>query len=219
MGLNYRKKIKIAPGVNLNLTKKGISSVSIGKRGASVNINRQGSRATFGIPGSGISYTTKRSNKKERKVQTEKSPVSAAENIAIGQNQVTVEQIINNKEHALGMMNCISYSYDAGLNKNPFLGSKKREQRVQLEKTIYDMQRAEVKNPQIRLSVEQVFREFSLLRFAKQANFDHEQMSMYQAGLLIYIATRNGVTKKMRKEYLEDTIVELSTVDHLLLSE
>lgn len=219
MGLNYRKKIKIAPGVNLNISKKGVSSVSIGKRGASLNINKHGSRATFGIPGSGISYTTKRTNKKSRKSQDAVKQPSVSENIAIGQNQVTVEQIINNKEHALGMMNCVNYSYEASLNKNPFLGSKKREQQVLLEQTVFEMQRTNVQNPQIKLSVEQVFREFSLLRFAKQVNFDHEMMSMYQAGLLIYIATRNNVTKKMRKEYLEDTIVELATKEHLLLSE
>ncbi len=218
MGLNYRKKIKIAPGVKLNITKKGVSSVSVGKRGASLNINKSGSRATFGIPGSGLSYTTKRSNSKARKSQPKTNKISQSDNITIGQNQVTVEQIINNKMHAIGMMDCINYEYSPQLTKNPFFNSKKQKQKILLEETVYQMQRTDVNNPQIILSVTQVFREFSLVRFAKQASFNEEQMSMYQAGLLIYIATRNDVTKKMRKEYLEDTILELATVDHLLLS-
>ena len=32
MGFNFRKSFKIAPGVKLNVSKKGISSVSLGER-------------------------------------------------------------------------------------------------------------------------------------------------------------------------------------------
>jgi hypothetical protein len=60
MGLRFRKSIKLFPGVTLNLSKNGISSISIGRRGATVNINRQGVKATVGVPGSGLSYSTKR---------------------------------------------------------------------------------------------------------------------------------------------------------------
>lgn len=214
MGLNYRKRIKIAPGVKLNVTKNGISSVSVGKRGASVNINKRGSQATFGIPGSGISYKTKRSNKKKAATP---SQVSAAPKVAIGQNQVTVEQIINNKQHALGLMNIVAYPYDESLVRKPLLGSKKRSQQLQLEQTIYQMQRTAVTNRQISLSVEQVLREFSLIRFAKEENLVVESLTMYQAGLLLYIGTFNKATKKVRKEILEDTIIELADAEHLLL--
>ena len=41
MGFKLRKSIKLLPGVKLNLSKEGISSVSIGKRGATVNINEE----------------------------------------------------------------------------------------------------------------------------------------------------------------------------------
>ncbi len=58
MGFRFRKSIKIAPGIKLNIGKKGISSVSIGKRGASVNISGKGTRSTIGIPGSGLSYSS-----------------------------------------------------------------------------------------------------------------------------------------------------------------
>lgn len=60
MGFKFRKSIKLLPGVKLNLGKKGISSVSIGKRGATVNINKNGVQTTLGIPGTGISYKSKR---------------------------------------------------------------------------------------------------------------------------------------------------------------
>ena len=38
MGFRFRKSIKILPGLKLNLTHKGITSASIGKPGASLNI-------------------------------------------------------------------------------------------------------------------------------------------------------------------------------------
>ncbi len=57
MGFRFRKSIKIAPGIRINLTKKGVSSVSIGKRGATVNVGKKGTRGTVGLPGSGLSYS------------------------------------------------------------------------------------------------------------------------------------------------------------------
>ncbi len=215
MGLTYRKRIKIAPGVNLNVSKKGISSVSIGKRGASLNINKHGSQATFGVPGSGLSYKTKRTSKAKKSAETTK--ISSANNVMIGQNQVTVEQIINNKVHALAMMDAINYQYENDLTKKFVLPSKKKQQQELLESTIYQMQNSKLTNRQISLSVEQALREFSLIRFAKQENLDVDDLSNYQAALIIYIASYNQITKKMRKEYLEDTIVELASEDHLLL--
>ena len=57
MGFRFRKSIKILPGVKINLSKKGISSVSVGRPGATVNISTDGkTRATVGVPGTGISY-------------------------------------------------------------------------------------------------------------------------------------------------------------------
>ena len=64
MGLKFRKSIKLAPGVKLHLTGKGISSVSLGKNGAKVNISKKGTRSTVGIPGSGLSYSSYSPRKK-----------------------------------------------------------------------------------------------------------------------------------------------------------
>ncbi|KAA5952069.1 MULTISPECIES: DUF4236 domain-containing protein [unclassified Pantoea] len=56
MGLRYRKRIKIAPGLSLNISKSGIST-SIGGRGATINVSKKGVRTTVGIPGTGLSYS------------------------------------------------------------------------------------------------------------------------------------------------------------------
>lgn len=60
MGFRFRRSIKIFPGVRINLSKKGVSSISIGRRGATVNIRANGeTRATLGIPGTGLSWQTR----------------------------------------------------------------------------------------------------------------------------------------------------------------
>ena len=57
MGFRFRKRIKIAPGISLNLSKSGIST-SLGGKGMTVNIGRGKTRSTVGIPGTGIGYST-----------------------------------------------------------------------------------------------------------------------------------------------------------------
>lgn len=57
MGFNFRKSLKIVPSVRINVTKKGVSSLSVGKNGARVNIGKKGTKTTVGIPGSGLSYS------------------------------------------------------------------------------------------------------------------------------------------------------------------
>ncbi|QQV64935.1 Uncharacterised protein [Acinetobacter junii] len=58
MGFNFRKSFKIAPGIRLNVGKKGISSLSVGGKGARVSVGKKGVRTTVGIPGSGLSYSS-----------------------------------------------------------------------------------------------------------------------------------------------------------------
>jgi hypothetical protein len=57
MGFRFRKSIKIAPGVRLNLSKSGISA-SAGVRGATVNVGKRGVTASASIPGTGVGYST-----------------------------------------------------------------------------------------------------------------------------------------------------------------
>lgn len=63
MGFRFRQRIKIVPGLHLNIGKKG-TSFSIGRPGATVNVGgKRGPRATVGIPGTGLSYTENLSSK------------------------------------------------------------------------------------------------------------------------------------------------------------
>lgn len=55
MGFRFQKRIKILPGVRLNLSKSG-ASWSVGPRGASVNIGKRGVYGNVGLPGTGLSY-------------------------------------------------------------------------------------------------------------------------------------------------------------------
>lgn len=58
MAWNFRKRIKIAPGVHLNLSKGGVST-SFGPKGAKVTIGKKGAYLHTGIPGTGL-YSRKK---------------------------------------------------------------------------------------------------------------------------------------------------------------
>ena len=70
MGLNFRKSFKIAPGVRLNVGKKGISSVSVGGKGARVSVGKKGTRTTISAPGTGLSYSSYKTHKSKVQKQT-----------------------------------------------------------------------------------------------------------------------------------------------------
>ncbi|WP_435929972.1 DUF4236 domain-containing protein [Dryocola sp. BD613] len=56
MGFRLRKRIQIALGVSINISKSGVSA-SPGGKGATVNIGKKGIRSTVSTPGAGISHT------------------------------------------------------------------------------------------------------------------------------------------------------------------
>lgn len=56
MGFRLFRRVRIAPGLSVNLSKGGLS-LSAGVRGARVTLGRRGVRRTVGIPGTGVSYT------------------------------------------------------------------------------------------------------------------------------------------------------------------
>lgn len=58
MTLRFRRTLRIAPGLRLNLGKRGVS-VSAGVRGAGVTLSRQGLYGNVGAPGTGLSYRTR----------------------------------------------------------------------------------------------------------------------------------------------------------------
>jgi hypothetical protein len=63
MGLRFRKSFKIAPGVRMNVGKKGVG-ISFGGKGLRYTVHSSGRRTTSaGIPGSGLYYTTTTSSR------------------------------------------------------------------------------------------------------------------------------------------------------------
>lgn len=58
MGFRFRRRIKLLPGLHVNVGKRGVTGVSLGPRGASVSKGKRGSRVNIstGIPG--LTYST-----------------------------------------------------------------------------------------------------------------------------------------------------------------
>lgn len=57
MGFRFRRTFTVFPGVHINLSKSG-SSVSLGKRGAMVNLGHGHETVSVGVPGTGFGYRT-----------------------------------------------------------------------------------------------------------------------------------------------------------------
>ena len=57
MGFRFQKRLRILPGVTLNLSKSGIST-SVGVRGARITKGHGKTRVTVGLPGTGLSHSS-----------------------------------------------------------------------------------------------------------------------------------------------------------------
>lgn len=80
MGLRFRKSIKIAPGIKINLNKKS-TSVTFGGKGVHYTASSTGKKtASVGIPGTGISYTqtTGQSNRQKKTNKGGSQPMPTA---------------------------------------------------------------------------------------------------------------------------------------------
>lgn len=81
MAFIFRKSMKIAPGVKLNFSKSGLSSVSFGGKGGRVTVGAKRTTTTVGIPGTGIRYQHSYSNSSRRNtVGLNKEPKVIANN-------------------------------------------------------------------------------------------------------------------------------------------
>ena len=58
MGLRIQKRLKVVPGITLNLSNRG-HSVTLGGKGVSANIKGGKISGTVGVPGYGVYYRTK----------------------------------------------------------------------------------------------------------------------------------------------------------------
>ncbi len=81
MPFRFRRSISIAPGVRLNIGKRGVST-SLGGHGAHVAVGHGQTRTTVGVPGSGLSYTTTTTRRRSPHVTWGARPFGAA--IALG---------------------------------------------------------------------------------------------------------------------------------------
>lgn len=58
MAIRFRKSIKVAPGLRLNISKSGVST-SVGGKGLTANVSKRGGvETTASIPGTGLSAST-----------------------------------------------------------------------------------------------------------------------------------------------------------------
>jgi len=77
MGFRFFRRIKIAPGLSLNLSKRG-ASVSLGPRGAKLTVGTSGVRTTVGVPGTGLYYTQKVGTSRQSQRTKVQAPATAA---------------------------------------------------------------------------------------------------------------------------------------------
>ena len=75
MGVRFNKRIKLAKGINLNLSKSGIG-ISAGTKGARVGIGPRGVRTSVGAPGTGVRFEQQHSLNASKKEKRQKAPRS-----------------------------------------------------------------------------------------------------------------------------------------------
>jgi len=83
MSFRFWRRIRLAPGVTLNLSKSG-GSLSFGPRGAKVTIGGRGRRATVGIPGTGLFYTVHDGGRGTRGKHPSAPPLRVADCLSLG---------------------------------------------------------------------------------------------------------------------------------------
>lgn len=86
MSLRFQRRIKIAPGLNLNLSKSGVG-LSAGIKGATVSAGKRGLYGNLGLPGTGLSYRTKLNKEGS---QRQISPAAHLKNYLEAGNELSV---------------------------------------------------------------------------------------------------------------------------------
>ncbi len=74
MGWRYKKRIKILPGIHLNISKSGIST-NVGVKGANVTFGKKGTYVNTSIPGTGL-YRRDKVSESSEKDKTEVFPTA-----------------------------------------------------------------------------------------------------------------------------------------------
>ena len=105
----FRKRKKIAKGISLNISKKGLG-VSAGPKGLKVSRSATGRvSGSLGIPGSGLSYR-KQMNSTEKNAEEDYSDDSLLANIADKQAFISVHgPVFTNKEIRSGLLYLLGF--------------------------------------------------------------------------------------------------------------
>ena len=94
MGLRFRKRIKIMPGLSMNLSKGGVG-LSTGVKGARVSLGADGKvRGSAGIPGTGI-YATETLSGKSKKSTSKSTGTTKTIMTETGAELPSIENIPN----------------------------------------------------------------------------------------------------------------------------
>ena len=59
MAFRFHRRMRVLPGLWINISKTGPLSLSAGVRGITANFGRKGTRLTGSVHGTGLSYRTK----------------------------------------------------------------------------------------------------------------------------------------------------------------
>ena len=98
MGFRFSRRIRIAPGIRLNLGLKGVS-LSAGPRSAPITVGRRGVHGNVGIPRTGLSYRDRLDG--ERAATQAHAPLSSPENVKIRFDGRTGTLSLNAQDEAL----------------------------------------------------------------------------------------------------------------------
>ncbi|MDG5787719.1 DUF4236 domain-containing protein [Evansella sp. AB-P1] len=90
MSFRFQKRVRVAPGVRLNFSKRRVSS-SIGRRGATVTVGRRGIYGNTGVPGSGLSYRTRLDKASSNRKSATSSKQTGRTQHSKGQQSLTID--------------------------------------------------------------------------------------------------------------------------------
>lgn len=79
MAFRFQKRIKLLPGVTVNLSRRGVST-SLGITGARVTYGHGQKRTTVGLPGTGISHTSIETSKQRAQAAPEPANLASSDN-------------------------------------------------------------------------------------------------------------------------------------------
>ncbi|MBM7573024.1 DUF4236 domain-containing protein [Aquibacillus albus] len=124
MGFRFRKSIKVAPRVRMNVGTKGIST-SIGSKGARVNVSKRGLSTGSSIPGTGISYNQRIGSRKKRAQRTSNERIKEQQQFEVEkENQYTkAEAEVERFESRIDMLTRVHEEASDGIDWNEILSS------------------------------------------------------------------------------------------------